>query len=360
MRSYDDTRARDTAAIKALLVDIPHVCSGLGIRYKSRPEGKHRGADYYKVFCPWHQEKTPSCSLSIGESRTLRAYCFSCHGSSEKGKDVFDLIAVMRGLDINRDFLEIRRIAADLANYRLDEPQAVKSSYVPPKIIQPLAEASVEPSYPPVDEVRALWAACIPASDDAQATAWLRSRRLDPTLIDDFVLAKVIPSQGLSLPEWARHWMFFNARLLVPLFDAAGAMRSFKGRNLSSRPDPGEKSIAAKGASKKLVMADGVGQALLAGRNQSTGLTTEVILTEGEPDFLLWATRYPDSYETPPAVLGVYSGSWTEAIAERIPDNSEVVSRLDPDPGGEKLEAPIRDTLKHRCRFHARERGHSQ
>jgi hypothetical protein len=61
-----------------------------------------------------------------------------------------------------------------------------------------------------------------------------------------------------------------------------------------------------------------------------------VVITEGEPDFLTWATRGEIPRNL--AVLGVGgAGQWTEAFADRIPDDSSVIIRTDPDDTGGRL-----------------------
>jgi hypothetical protein len=68
-----------------------------------------------------------------------------------------------------------------------------------------------------------------------------------------------------------------------------------------------------------------------------------VIITEGEPDFLVWATRLTEP------VIGVVSGSWTVDFAARMPFGSELVVRTDLDQAGEKYARQILDSVKGRC-----------
>ncbi|MDR1627075.1 MAG: hypothetical protein LBT33_11105, partial [Spirochaetia bacterium] len=53
------------------------------------------------ISCLWHSEKTPSMSL---EPHGENYHCFGCH----KSADVYDFAARFYGLDVQRDFLEIK------------------------------------------------------------------------------------------------------------------------------------------------------------------------------------------------------------------------------------------------------------
>jgi hypothetical protein len=73
-----------------------------------------------------------------------------------------------------------------------------------------------------------------------------------------------------------------------------------------------------------------------------------VVITEGEPDFLTWAVRG----EVPRtlAVLGIGgTGQWAEALADRIPDDTIVIVRTDPDDAGDAYAAEIVASLRGRC-----------
>jgi len=61
-----------------------------------------------------------------------------------------------------------------------------------------------------------------------------------------------------------------------------------------------------------------------------------VIITEGEPDWLTWATTRPDL-----AVLGVVAGAWVAELAARIPDGSKVVLRTHADAAGDAYAAKV-------------------
>jgi DNA primase len=105
-------RPNPAGEIRRLLVDPPCVAEALGLA-----EGAARQARGITVRCPWHNERTPSCSITVGADGTLRAHCFGCgHGG-----DVLHLVAQVRGLDLRRDFMRVLDEAAQVAGVKLDD-----------------------------------------------------------------------------------------------------------------------------------------------------------------------------------------------------------------------------------------------
>ncbi len=79
------------------------------------------------VLCPFHKEKTPSCSVMLGEDGTIRVHCFGCDASG----DALTLIAGVRGFDIRTQFDRVLEEAAELAGMRIEarrEPVAPRIS----------------------------------------------------------------------------------------------------------------------------------------------------------------------------------------------------------------------------------------
>jgi DNA primase len=96
--------------IRARLVSPPRVLAALGI------EGEREGNTTWKICCPWHDEKTPSCSVRVGPEGSLQVHCFGCG----KTGDVFHLIAARHGLSLPGDFHQAKRVGAELCNLSLD------------------------------------------------------------------------------------------------------------------------------------------------------------------------------------------------------------------------------------------------
>jgi hypothetical protein len=74
-----------------------------------------------------------------------------------------------------------------------------------------------------------------------------------------------------------------------------------------------------------------------------------LVIAEGVPDFLTWPTRYSDRDESAPAVIGVISGSWSDAIAARVPDGLRVAVRTHRDDAGRGYASRICASLSPRC-----------
>ena len=90
--------------------------------------------------------------------------------------------------------------------------------------------------YPPPKELAALWGACVPCGLDDEVSALLARHGLCAEWVDDFHLARALPPT-VSLPAWASFrrarpsrvsWIESGHRLLVPIFDALGRMRSVR------------------------------------------------------------------------------------------------------------------------------------
>jgi hypothetical protein len=210
--------------IRRVLVEPRTVCRALGIDEGAKPQS--RGLI---IRCPWHAERTPSCSVRRAEDGTIGVRCFGCAATG----DVLDLVAVVNQLDPTRDFPEVIRRAAALAGLLPDDPRR-RSMPAPP--------AAMRTRWPQRSEVEALWRSCVPVGDDLEVTAWLRSRALDPAQVEAFDLVRALPPY-LSLPRWARcqgtSWSKSGHRCIVPLVDETGTLRSVRARRLSGENPKG-------------------------------------------------------------------------------------------------------------------------
>lgn len=234
---------------------------------------------------------------------------------------------------------------------------------------------------PPQAEVAALWAASQPVGSDSGVAEWFRNRYHSPGLpsatpagpsgdpagfcyryrpsvtierVELWDLARAIPA-NLDLPPWARSrggpWTQSRHRALFRLWDAEGRAVSLRARCIDPAITP--KSLAPAGfAVKGLVLADPLAAQLLAGAVPEWWDPQEIIVSEGEVDFVTWAARQRESEPQGPATLAVESGSWSAAIAARIPDGSSVVIRSHHDPAGRHYAEQIADSLRGRCRLY--------
>lgn len=308
------------------------------------------------VLCPWNAEKTPSCSISRApDGPGLRVHCFGCQ---ETG-DAITLIAHVRGIRTTRgrDFVAVLREAALIAGRNdlvsdLDAPPDSKPAtkrQPKPKAVAVPDTVSDTPrelppvSYPPPNEVRSLWDDAQPAADDHDALAYLAGRGL----ADAAPLVRVLHSSQW-LPRWAgyrgeapapRSWVETGHRILVATWDANGVWRSLRAIRVAGDADTPKRLPPSGYSTKGLVMANRAGVLLL---RDPEAAPVDVVIVEGEPDWLTWATRTPER-----PVFGVIGGSWHSGFAARVPRGSRVILRTHDDPAGHRFAADIVRSLPH-------------
>jgi len=325
------TSGADAAELRKRLNDPRQLCTALGLLDGYKP-GRQAGGGLL-IRCPAHGERHPSCSVRRGRDGTIQVRCFSC----DFGGDALSLVAVARGLDPRADFLAVLSEATRLVGCTSGLPS--RSSYAP---LPP-------PEFPAADEVADLWETAVAIETDPEATAYLCERAIDPGAIDLYQLARVLPP-GTSAPSWARcrgkPWPVSH-RLVLPVVDHNGVVRSLRAWRIDGAVDGTPKRVApASKALAGLVLACPVARQMLATGQApswaSAAAPLDVVIAEGEPDFLTWATRVNDSCEAPPAILGVVAGAWGDALADRIPDGSRVVIRTHQDTSGNRYAAEIK------------------
>jgi hypothetical protein len=270
---------------------------------------------------------------------------------------VLRLVAVAHGLDTRRDFVEVCTIAAELASawHLVDELRGTAARR-PPPAPKPRPEPIPERDYPPIDEVRAMLTR--PAWEDEEACAYLRSRAIDPERLE--VASVGVTFAGVQrgavaysldvaaeLPRWARYhgkpWTEMGYRLLVPVVDATGQLRSVRAVRVKEGESP--KRLPPGGhRAAGLVMANDLALALARGTwTPSTDLRFAVRVVEGEPDFLTVLTA-PASIAT--ALLGIVGGSWSNDFAVRIPRHALCAVQTHDDAAGERYAAEVGSSLE--------------
>lgn len=344
-------------AVRSALADPRTVVRLLGLAAGAKPQ--HRGVI---VRCPAHEDRTPSCSVRVGDDGTIAVKCHACGFSS----DVLGLVAQVERLHLVREFPEVLRRAGALAGVNLDRQAVARAPRPPPPPPRPRA-------FPPVDEVRDLWNACAPCEADLDVATWLRSRGIDVANVDRFSLARALPP-ALDVPRWAAYrgdaaealpWSALGYRAIVPMYDAAGELRSVRARYVGPSVAGQPKALPPSGhATKGLVMLNPLAVMLFQvaawrSRGSEDALAhggdgwpawseRRVLVCEGEPDFLSWAAR--SSAPSSLAILGIGgSGQWTETLAERIPDGGVALLRTDEDNAGDAYAVEIAATLRGRC-----------
>ncbi len=294
----DDEQRR--VQIEKALVDIRSVLERLGLWQGSKANNRGR-----TIRCPWHKEATPSCGVSLGQNRTIRAKCFSC----QAGGDVFDLIAAVHGYDVRRDFPEVLGIAADLAGVTLPDRAPAAPPLPPPRTDLPPAPEDRAPAT--LDEELALgialtlFAAAFPITSDQRLADGLAGR----FLLEDAIAAGwcVLPRVGveaiLAEPAYAAlaptllrtddrgrpSLLFRDHRLVIPWRLADGRIWSFQRRFAPHTGSEDPKVFGGKVGKYVWPLASAYKPRQLCpyGADHYTALDTgteEVWLAEGAPD----------------------------------------------------------------------------
>lgn len=206
-------------------------------------------------------------------------------------------------------------------------------------------------------EVMELWCACASVLEDAEVSAWLRARKIDPVRVDADNLALALPKGARELPRWAKSrigddwatWSESGHRLVLPLVDVHGALRSVLARDVTERHRE-KKSLSPSGharagffmrdpAARLALWPERVDEpvAQLAGAERWYDDAPErrFVIVEGEKKYLQHATLASDAAQHAPATIGIFSGSWTDELAALIPDGWVVRLALDPDGSAE-------------------------
>lgn len=322
--------------VREALADPSRVAELLGLERSREEKGKWR--------CPSHGGT--SLSLRRGRDGTLQAKCFGC----DLAGDVFVLLAAARGLDVRVDFRSLLEEAAELAGLwhvvsELRDPSAPKVARPRPVPVTAPPKAEEERTYPDAEELAAVWNAGIAPRDDAETSSMLTGRGIDPGRVEARVIRKDAP-----LPHWARYggrpWTSTGHRLILPVFDAEAVMRSVRAWRVVENDSPKRLPPTGHKASG-VVLACEIAQAMLRG----TYAPPRVLILEGEPDFLTWASRTAlDSGGIVTAMIGVVSGAWTAELAARVPTGARVIVRTHHDASGDKYAEAVNVTLRDRCK----------
>jgi len=235
-------------------------------------------------------------------------------------------------------------------------PEDRPRSFVTSRSAKPTLTIDPPPSRPPREEVDALWSASIPVGSDPEVAEWFRYRYRSLSVcehIELWDLARALPSD-VGLPGWARsrggRWNGTGHRILFRLWDHTGQAVSLRARCVDPSVIP--KSLVPSGFSVKgLVLSDPLGLQLLSGTVPEWWEPHEIIISEGEVDWATWASRQPEVDPQGPACFGVEAGSWSQDVADRIPDGAAVVLRTHHDAPGERYAEQIAETLRGRCRL---------
>jgi DNA primase len=324
-------------AVRQRLSKPAFVAKALGLKVD------HDSGGYTVTHCPVHGDRNPSFSV-YKKNGSVRA---RCHGCEWRG-DVLDLIGAVHGIT---GFREQLAAACELAGMYPEADELRGGKKAPRRA--PLATPEPEPErdYPPAADVALLWSACIPVTEDAEVSSMLRERNIDPESVARLGIGAALHplTHASSVPEWARFkgrtasarpWTSTGHRLILPVFDHAGAMRSVRAwlvngdAALPKRVPP--RGYRASG----LVLANHRAQRWLRGEASPS----TVVVCEGEPDTLVRAVAFP--LET---IIGVGSGSWTDDFAARVPFGSTVALMTHLDGAGDRYADEIAKSVDSRA-----------
>lgn len=315
--------------VKRALSDPVRVAERLGLA-----KGSQRQAGGLIVCCPVHGDRTPSCSLTRGPDGTLRVKCFGCDFAGT----VLHLLAAVHKLEIRRDFKLVLLEGATLAGLTELASELAGGHEHAPRDLPPQAELPPDRDYPPADEVRQLWESAVPVEQDEPSQVMLALRGLFP----GSDLARAV--QG-TLPRWASYqghtWGSTGHRVILPVYDPTGQMRSVRAWQVHKVEGP--KRLPPAGCKAAgLVLANPPALRWLL----EPGPPIALVIVEGEGDYLAACQTTPSE-----PVVGVGSGSWTQAAADRVPIGSAVAIHTHHDPAGDRYAAEITKTLAKHVRI---------
>ena len=201
----------------------------------------------------------PACSATKRGNRDRRLpasfgplgwRCWVCSASG----DALDVLAfVVTGSRLGSDRAQMETLRADLAARGLisdDDHRPARRAPRRPAPPPPPPEPAPSESWPPLNEVMALYNAGRPISEDAEVVAYLEDRYQDHgerliAILEHLNLARAIPDA--PAPRWARifgrTWQQQGFRLMFPLVDATGHMRSMRVRRTTLGPSELPKAL---------------------------------------------------------------------------------------------------------------------
>lgn len=350
----------DADRIKAALDDARGLCDALGLLDGRRGRDWHPQAGGAIVLCPWHDERSPSCSVSRGANGTVRVKCFGCGATG----DALSLVAVCHHRDLAGDFREVLDLAATIAGVALPERLERPAGYVPPvrAIVRRVEPAPVEaPEDGSVDAVAAVLADRAPVTGDRAAMAYLRSRGLDGSRVargwyalpadeaararlrDEVVErvgAEAWASSGLSSIEGPREGLWSYAwhgpRVVIPWRAPNGTVESLQGRLMGEESKGVRKYVFPRGRRPRWPFGvEGVAD---------LGADAAVAVVEGALDAvsfnLLADAAGADAYAVAVPGVSAWDARWLRLFARR-----PCIVALDADRAGDAAVGEMRARL---------------
>ena len=329
---------------------IPAVAEALGLQ----PRGRHS-------YTP-----CPTCGAERRGSQDRRGplgysghrwRCWSS-GCDARGSTL-DLIAAVelgRSPETRDDWRRVHQRAYAIGA-TADAPEG--DAPLPPPRRLPEPRRAPERHYPAMREVADLWTFGAWQVATCQAgRRWLEALLPGGAGVCPLDLARILPTPDEAaarwgirgarcrsmLPRWARWgalpWTEAGYRVLLPLYDARGRLRSLRARHVDQPPSGAPKAVSPAGCKVSgLVFANRLGVDMLRG----LASPMMVLICEGGTDTLAASLLSPP--HVPRAILGVGSGAWTPEHAAQIPPGAEVVIATDPDEAGQRYADQIEASM---------------
>jgi hypothetical protein len=335
------TAAQDWISRVKSTVSIPMMLDRLNIRH-------HKN----RLLCPLCRKTDGRRLLATYGSHGWRCW----HGDCGIGGDAIDLVSVfLTGRTLGTDSHGKRTVHDWLSGAGLlADGDAVRHLRALP------APAPVSDNWPDRGEVMDLWSASRPITEDLAVQRWIAARYGDHAerliaLIAHLDLARAIPLAGPH-PGWARfggrRWIEASYRMVFPLCDHTGEIRSLRARRVGAA-EGGRlpKAVPAQGVGcRGLVLGCDRARALLAGApmpaSWPAGRLVRAVVVEGETDWMSWLSRRTSI--TDPALIGVYSGAWSQHHAEALPHGTILAVRTDDNPAGHRYAEGIAESCRGR------------
>lgn len=349
----------DADRIKAALDDARGLCDALGLLDGRRGKDWHPQAGGAIVLCPWHDERSPSCSVSRGRDGTVRVKCFGCGATG----DALSLVAVRHNRDLAGDFREVLDIAAALAGVALPERLDRPAGYAPPvrAIARRTEAAPVEaPEDGSVDAVAYALADLAPVTRDRAALGYLAGRGLGGSVargwyalpgdetartrlrdaIVERVGAEAWASSGLSSIEGPREGLWSYAwhgpRVVIPWRAPNGTVEALQGRLMGAESKSVRKYVFPRGRRPRWPFGvEGIAD---------LGADTAVAVVEGAVDAvsfnLLAGAAGADAYAVAVPGVSAWDARWLRLFARR-----PCIVGLDADKAGDAAMGEMRARL---------------
>lgn len=343
----------DVRRVREALADPAALCAALGLI----PEGG-RGRTWFadardalRVPCPWHSERTGSCSVRRGPDGTVQVRCFACDASG----DALSLVAVTHSLDLRTQFRDVLSTAAALGGVDLSAPYVSHAGALRKPYVAPEPEAVDDGGA--MDAIADVLRRVAPLDGQPDVAAYVEARGLaraasgwyalpaDASQLDtvrDMIVRAVGDApwlrSGLCAVDGpnAGRWTFAQHRLVIPWCAPNGAVTTLQRRAV----------VAVEGVGKYVFARDhrpvcpwGLYEA-----SETAGADTAVAIVEGALDAasfgMLCAMRGLDGCGV--ALPG--AGAWRDAWAPWFAGRSVFVA-LDGDAAGDRHAAHITASL---------------